>query len=205
MKVIHLDDLHTARWSGGTTTQLAIDPAGSLYADRGFRWRLSTAVVEEEESVFTPLPDYNRLLTTRRGNLLLKHGAGEWYELTPGQIASFDGAVPTVSRGQVTDFNLMLRKGVVTGEMIVKQIPSCTSENRAVALTELFPSWNEAPSESVLGVFLSDGNSVTLRGADMALLHMGEISLFDGGREFAGYWALPSAACHIIGVRIDNI
>ena len=29
----------TTRWSGGTTTQLAIAPEGAVYADRDFLWR----------------------------------------------------------------------------------------------------------------------------------------------------------------------
>jgi len=50
----------TTRWGGGATTQIAIAPAASQYADRDFLWRISSATVELETSDFTPLPDFER-------------------------------------------------------------------------------------------------------------------------------------------------
>ena len=50
-------DYLTTSWSGGTTTQLTIAPAGAVYADRDFLWRVSSATVELDESDFTALPD----------------------------------------------------------------------------------------------------------------------------------------------------
>ncbi len=101
----------TTLWSGGTTTQLAIAPEGAVYADRDFLWRLSSAKVELEHSDFTPLPDYNRLISILSGELELKIGAGERFPLRPLQLCSFDGGVPVESWGRCTDFNLMVRKG----------------------------------------------------------------------------------------------
>lgn len=104
------------RWSGGTTTQIAIAPAGALYADREFLWRVSSATVELEASDFTPLPDYERFLSTLRGTIRLTHG-GEALELAPGSVHRFDGGEATRSEGICTDFNLMLRKGKCAGQM----------------------------------------------------------------------------------------
>lgn len=101
----------TTRWSGGTTTQLAIAPEGAVYADRDFLWRLSSAGVELEHSDFTPLPDYNRLISILEGELELKIGEGERFPLRPLQLKAFDGGVPVESWGRCTDFNLMVRKG----------------------------------------------------------------------------------------------
>lgn len=42
------DDYAVSRWSGGTTTQLAIFPPGASYADRDFLWRVSSAAVEDD-------------------------------------------------------------------------------------------------------------------------------------------------------------
>lgn len=106
-----------ARWSGGTTTQLAIFPAGALYADRDFLWRVSSATVESEASDFTPLPDYERFLSTLRGSVRVSHDGGAPLELTPGSIHRFDGGARTRSEGVCTDFNLMLRKGRCAGQM----------------------------------------------------------------------------------------
>lgn len=110
------EEYATSRWSGGTTTQIAIAPAGAVYAERDFLWRVSSATVELETSDFTPLPDYERFLSTLRGTVRLTHGE-ETLELNPGSVHRFDGGAPTCSAGTCTDFNLMLRKGRCTGQM----------------------------------------------------------------------------------------
>lgn len=114
---ISADMQAVSRWSGGTTTQLAISPANALYADREFLWRVSSAVVELPESDFTPLPDYDRILMILEGELTLSHDGGEEYTLCALDQTSFDGASRTFSRGRVTDFNLMMRKGRCSGRM----------------------------------------------------------------------------------------
>lgn len=111
-----------SRWSGGTTTQLAIFPPQAVYADRDFLWRLSSAVVELPESDFTPLPDYDRILLILDGELTLSHDGGEAYTLHTLEQTRFDGASHTYSRGQVTDFNLMMRKGRCTGRVEVRKM-----------------------------------------------------------------------------------
>lgn len=104
-------------WSGGTTTQLAISPADAVYADRDFLWRLSSARVELEHSDFTPLPDYNRLLSVLDGTLELKAGEGARFPLPALTVYAFDGGTPVESWGQCTDFNLMLRKDRCRGNL----------------------------------------------------------------------------------------
>ena len=73
MTIQHLtpSDYITTKWSGGLTTQLGIAPAGAVYADRDFLWRLSSATVEDAESDFTALPDYERLISTLEGTIEL--------------------------------------------------------------------------------------------------------------------------------------
>ena len=60
-------------WAGGTTTQLAIGPEGADYAARRFDWRISTARVERDESDFTPLPGFRRILMILEGSVHLTH------------------------------------------------------------------------------------------------------------------------------------
>lgn len=107
----------TTRWGGGATTQIAIAPPGAQYADRNFLWRVSSATVELETSDFTPLPDYERFLSTLKDSVRVVHDGGEPLTLTPGNIHRFDGGAATRSEGKCTDFNLMLRKGKCVGEM----------------------------------------------------------------------------------------
>ena len=106
-------------WSGGATTELLIGPEGATYAGRDFLWRLSSATVELEESTFTALPDYDRIIMTLEGEMDLSHNGGSWIHLKEFAPHSFDGADLTVSRGKVTDFNLMLKKGSCRGEVTV--------------------------------------------------------------------------------------
>ncbi len=112
-------DYVVSKWSGGTTTQLAIFPPTAYYADRDFLWRVSSATVDLEESDFTPLPDYDRLIATLEGGIELTHNGGPTLTLRPLEVHAFSGGDVTHSRGRCRDFNLMLRRGRVTGTMEV--------------------------------------------------------------------------------------
>ena len=111
------DDYKTTRWSGGSTTQLLISPPGADYADRDFLWRISSAVVEDGTSTFTPLPDYERFIATLEGSIVLQHNGGSPLRLEPFQVHRFDGGSVTESVGRCRDFNLMLRKGQAQGTL----------------------------------------------------------------------------------------
>ena len=119
MTIQHLtpDNYITTKWSGGLTTQLGIAPEGAVYADRDFLWRLSSATVEDAESDFTALPDYERMISTLEGTIELSHNGGARLELAPYAVHRFDGGDDTHSWGRCRDFNLMLRKGRCEGEM----------------------------------------------------------------------------------------
>ena len=123
-------DYQISQWSGGTTTQIAIAPQGALYADRDFLWRLSSATVDLDESDFTPLPDYHRLIAPLRGEMELTHDGGPLISLAPYQVHAFDGGADTHSRGRCVDFNLMLRKDRCVGSVSplpTSAAPRCTS------------------------------------------------------------------------------
>lgn len=123
--MIHLTetDYTVSRWSGGTTTQIALFPPESSYAGRDFLWRVSSAVVEDEESTFTPLPDYGRYLMLLEGSLVLRHDGGGAIPLDPWEPHAFDGGAETVSAGRCRDFNLMVRKGRCRGAVRPLRFP----------------------------------------------------------------------------------
>ncbi len=104
------EDYVVSQWSGGTTTQLGIYPEGSLYSDREFIWRLSSATVDVEESDFTSLPDYNRILAVLQGEVILAYKDIRTVKLNRLEYDYFDGAWETKSFGKITDYNLMTRK-----------------------------------------------------------------------------------------------
>ena len=110
-------DYRVSRWSGGETREFLLFPEGASYAGRDFLWRVSSATVELLESDFTPLPDYRRYLTPLSGALKLSQDGGPFRTLGALEVLEFDGGAETKSRGEVTDFNLMLRKGEAEGGM----------------------------------------------------------------------------------------
>lgn len=110
-KIYKTGDYSVSSWSGGTTTQLAIYPENSVYAERDFIWRLSSATVEAEESDFTELPDYNRILAVLKGEVILAYEGVRTVRLKELEYDYFDGAYKTKSYGKITDYNLMTRKG----------------------------------------------------------------------------------------------
>lgn len=174
--VLHENDYRTTQWSGGTTTELSIAPAGSIYADRDFRWRISSATVELEESDFTSLPDYDRIIMTLKGGIRLSHNKGTWISLPEFSPHSFDGGDETASVGKVIDFNLMMRKGVCAGDMVsilLKSGERCLANKRLPGKIEDFNTVMLYCYEGNMTVLLesgeeyelSSGSSLKLEGA----------------------------------------
>jgi uncharacterized protein len=110
IEIIRKDQFKTSRWSGGTTTQLLIYPESAQYQERNFLWRLSSARVEDEESVFTSLPGFARILMVIDGELRIEHEGKHSAYLKPLEQDAFMGDWNTRSFGIVTDFNLMMTK-----------------------------------------------------------------------------------------------
>lgn len=108
IKIIKKNQQKTSLWSGGKTTQLAISPEDADYSLRNFNWRISTAEVEVEESLFTHLPGINRVIMILDGEMYLEHEGQRSTFLRPFELDRFDGGWTTKSKGKVTDFNLML-------------------------------------------------------------------------------------------------
>lgn len=111
IEIIRKQQHKTSKWSGGTTTELCIYPKDSLYVDRNFKWRLSSAKVEVEKSTFTSLPGISRIIMIIEGEILLKHKGHHNAMLKAFEQDSFSGEWTTTSFGKVTDFNLMMAQG----------------------------------------------------------------------------------------------
>lgn len=107
MKIHAFQHASTIAWSGGTTTELLIFPKGSLYAERTFGFRISTATIEVESSDFTSLPQYNRLLTVLEGNLEIIHEGRYMRRLSRFENDAFHGSWKTSSRGKARDLNVI--------------------------------------------------------------------------------------------------
>ncbi|MDO5562135.1 MAG: HutD family protein [Synergistaceae bacterium] len=177
------EDYTVSNWSGGTTTQIAISPEKALYADRDFLWRLSSATVQLEESDFTALPDYDRLISTLRGNMILTHDSGRPITLKPYQTHAFDGGVHTHSVGKCTDFNLMLRKGKCVGEIeglhtgggkTIKTLLRMKDTSKYASFTFLLYCSEGSGQISCGGqeISLSAGESIYIQDPDCEYLHI---------------------------------
>ena len=167
MALFHMtpDNYIVSKWSGGTTTQVAIAPEGAVYADRDFLWRISSASVDLDESDFTALPDYHRWISTLEGGMTLSHEGGEKIVLAPYQVHQFDGGVDTHSWGRCTDFNLMLRKGKCLG--VVRSAKIAAGESQTI-------TFESAPSEQFpnadLMIFCGEGKATVKLGEEFVEL-----------------------------------
>ena len=148
MKKLSQNDYVVSQWSGGKTTQIAICPPEAVYANRDFLWRVSSATVELPESDFTPLPDYDRLIATLRGEIVLSHNGGAPLSLRSFEVHAFSGADATHSTGCCRDFNLMLRRGYVTGIM------------ETLRLTKLSCSFPAPCAEETVLLYCAEGSCI---------------------------------------------
>jgi environmental stress-induced protein Ves len=84
-----------------------IYPTNSNYADRNFDFRISSATVEVEESEFTDLMGFHRLLTIIDGQLELYVNNETPFVLEKDVSFWFSGSDKVKSRGIVRDFNVI--------------------------------------------------------------------------------------------------
>lgn len=177
VKLIHKQEQKMSKWSGGTTTELALYPLDSCYKEQNFMWRISTATVDEAESTFTSLPAYNRILMPLRGDsLLLKHENQYNKVLHPLETDSFPGSWKTVSEGKVQDFNLMFTDDCggfihgyrLNGTLTIDTDASSLSGPGKLVTTSLYicggPVKVDLPSQNY-SLTLVDGDFVTFTGS----------------------------------------
>lgn len=142
IKTIARDKLSSNRWEGGTTTQLYIYPENELYENRDFKFRISSAKVELDESTFTKLPNIKRKIMILEGKLKLVHENQHSVILGKFDQDTFYGDWNTKSYGKVTDFNLMLNEntdGIIEYvDLEDEKIITCSKDNNYENLTEIF-------------------------------------------------------------------
>ena len=174
-RIIRKGELPVSRWSGGTTTQLAIWPEGAVYAERNFVWRVSSARVETQESEFTSLPGVARCLMVLDGTLHLEHEGRYETELVQFAQDNFSGSWTTRSRGRVTDFNLM----TTAGEGRVQLLELGASSRREVELMPVVEAWRGVSEVFYLladGILLvlPDGTEHKVSAGDVLVVHREE-------------------------------
>ncbi|MCQ2551101.1 MAG: HutD family protein [Clostridia bacterium] len=164
-------DMNISKWTGGTTKQLAIYPKDGNYLERSFIYRLSTATCEKEESNFSKLLDFNRVLMVLEGEVVLAHQDERVARLKQYEQDRFDGAFKTKSFGKITDYNLMTLKG---NEGFLTYIP-LTNEPTPVVL-------NKAGSfqKNSFCFYCAKGYAVVTLNDEPIMLKEGEQLVIDG-------------------------
>lgn len=107
MIILKEEDFKTSQWKGGKTTELFIFPENSKYKEQNFDFRISSARIETENSEFTELTDYLRILMVLNGEIFIKHEDYHSKNLKKFDIDAFHGSWKTTSQGKCTDFNIM--------------------------------------------------------------------------------------------------
>ena len=162
-----------SRWSGGVTSEIYIYPENGNYSQRDFKMRVSSAEVELEESVFTPLEGIDRWITPLEGSFELSHDGGPFLKMGPLDPPHFfSGGSRTLCRGKARDINLML-KGA-GGEM---RIVSSKVKVSGICL-----------------VYALSDMTVVTEGADI-LVRAGDSLLFEGSGEIG--LTEKSILCHM--------
>lgn len=175
-------------WSGGTSTQLFIYPPDSSYQERNFEIRISSATVDVEESVFTKLLAYKRVLMILSGQLEITH-QGEYSKvLKQYECDYFDGAWNTTAKGKVVDFNLMTSKNL-TGDLFYETL---------LPKTEI--SLHKSSNQLISGLYLISGK---LQNKDnRQIIHPQELIILQNDGE--DYQLTVLEECQVIKIEVKN-
>ncbi|WP_202703284.1 HutD family protein [Flavobacterium sp. UGB4466] len=100
-----------AVWSGGLTYEYMIYPKTANYADRDFAFRISSATIEQEPSVFTQFKGYHRYLVMLDNDLHIEiNKQKKIYEQYEIMEFNSNDAVTSFTKG--IDFNWMVSEKI---------------------------------------------------------------------------------------------
>lgn len=134
VKITNIQDLAFTKWSGGTTTQLFIQPKG-FTVNQDFDVRISSATIRPGDSVFTNFKNHNRFLTILEGWIDISHPNNseekeEVIRLEKNSPYYFDGAIKTVSKSDVDviDFNVIWKKSISNVKVEILNLKELTKK-----------------------------------------------------------------------------
>ena len=152
-QLIQYANLRSAPWKngGGSTTEIAISPAGAHLDD--FEWRVSLATIAQDGQ-FSSFPGVDRSLALVEGDGVLLDFGDERFVLSPSEplieFAGEDTVHATVTGQHTTDFNVMTRRGQCRHRLELRTVRGKEALKRRAGTTLLF---------------LADGEGLTLSSA----------------------------------------
>lgn len=152
-QLIQYASLRATPWKngGGSTTEIAIAPAGATFDD--FDWRVSLATIAQD-GPFSIFPGIDRSLALVDGDGVLLDFGDERFVLSPSEplieFAGEDAVHATVTGPHTTDFNVMTRRGQCRHRLELVVVKGTQALKRRGGTTLLF---------------LAEGESLTLSSA----------------------------------------
>lgn len=121
-RIISEESFKKTNWSGGETTQLVIYPEDSVFSEKNFLFRISSATFTSTESQFSNFSGYQRYILPLEGILSLKHDGLYSRNLTNYEAEYFDGSWTTFSQNTLDcrDYNFIVKSGYAAKMSILK-------------------------------------------------------------------------------------
>ena len=157
-----------------------------------FLFRISTARVEAETSMFTALPGVKRVIMILEGELELEHTGHYLKTLKKSETDIFSGDWETKSRGKVTDFNLMTT-GATGGTVEMIKLPA----------GDPFSLSNQG-EENFVGIYLLKGEMIYESATDKGILEAGDFLLGTAEKEDESLILRSESDCEFISVKIHR-
>lgn len=171
LELVLRESFTNSTWAHGTTTEMYIYPRDGSYAERRFKWRVSSATVDIESSEFTSLYGVKRWIMSFDNVLHLTHtnNGKALYSITLNAYEShcFRGDWTTVCKGRANDFNLMLKQDS-NGIMKATKLLENVGRELGFAFYEAFD--DRLPLEGhqlTLGLYSHLGNFQLINQADV--------------------------------------
>ncbi|MBB3120656.1 HutD/Ves family protein [Pseudoduganella violacea] len=145
--LIQYASLHASPWKngGGSTTEIAVAPAGASFDE--FDWRISLATIAAS-GPFSVFPGIDRTLTLVEGaGVVLDVGNERRVALSEREpVVAFPGetAVSATIEGITTDFNVMTRRARCSHQLERREVRDFSTLERRSELTVLFLAEGES-------------------------------------------------------------
>ncbi|WP_256078090.1 HutD family protein [Massilia sp. YIM B04103] len=145
--LIQYASLHASPWKngGGSTTEIAVAPAGASFDE--FDWRISLATIAAS-GPFSVFPGIDRTLTLVEGaGVVLDVGNERRVALSEREpVVAFPGetAVSATIEGITTDFNVMTRRSRCSHQLERRVVRDFSTLERRSELTVLFLAEGES-------------------------------------------------------------